>query len=580
MKNMKTRKKIYGGLLMAAAALLCLTGCKKDEEGEKIMLGTQFEKAVSAQKTCLGEGNTVCWSAGDKVNVNGTEYTVSADGSVAVAENDNYYAVYPYEGSSADINSGTVTVPATQPYTLENGKQVLNGPMAARLDASSGILYFKNLYSLLKVTVSADDKDFTVNTITVTATGANARALAGSYTFTFNGATTEDPNTAPTVGDIASGSSKVTLINIAVKMSAGEDKDFYLAVHPFATQNLTVKVSGMLGGKSAIYTHTTATTIGLSRSRIGGLGINLQQLEPIMGGIGVFSINAQGDLVSFSPGNLQWSATNGGTTPTTHKVAGDGTADGTWRFAEHQWDYVGDATNGTVYAGSVKCDNASIASDYTGWIDLFGWGTSGWTETGKWVYPYKISTNYEEYGRYRLEESIAGTSYDWGVYNLIGSDPAGTWRTLTGFEGTYLLGTSGSTRGGKHTDWWIYNMVTITAADGTNDVSGLIVYPDGVTEKPAGVTANLGRANTGCVAISKADFDALEAAGCVFLPAAGYRHGTSIYIANSYGNYWSSSYGNGNNIACYLHFYNGYVGPSYYLNRPIGRSVRLVKDVE
>ena len=580
---MKTRKKIYGGLLMTAATLLCLAGCKKENEGEKIMLGTQFEKAVSAQKTCLGEGNTVCWSAGDKVNVNGTEYTVAADGSVAVAENDNYYAVYPYEGSSADINGGTVTVPASQTYTLENGKQVLNGPMAARLDSDRGTLHFKNLYSLLKVTVSADDKDFTVTSITVTATGDNARALAGSYTFTFNGATTEDPNTAPTVGDIASGSSKVTLINIAVKVSAGEDKDFYLAVHPFAAQNLTVKVSGMLGGKSAIYTHTTATTIGLSRSRIGGLGINLQQLEPIMGGIGVFSINAQGNLVSFSPGNLQWSATNGGTTPTTHSVsmAVIGTAAGTWCFAEHQWDYVGDATYGTVYAGGEKCDNAQISENYQGWIDLFGWGTSGY-----YSQPYKTSTDYEYYGVPRTDQSIAGTEYDWGVFNAIynpqtgNTDPTGTWRTLTGSEGTYLLGTSGSTRGGKHTDWWIYNMVTITAADGTNDVSGLIVYPDGVTEKPAGVTANLGRANTGCVAISKADFDALEAAGCVFLPAAGYRSTTSIYVANSYGNYWSSSYGNGNNIACYLHFYNGYVGPSYYLNRPIGRSVRLVKDVE
>ena len=41
--------------------------------------------------------------------------------------------------------------------------------------------------------------------------------------------------------------------------------------------------------------------------------------------------------VLFSPGNLQWSATNGGNTATTHTVAGNGTAAGTWRFAPNQW---------------------------------------------------------------------------------------------------------------------------------------------------------------------------------------------------------------------------------------------------
>ena len=45
--------------------------------------------------------------------------------------------------------------------------------------------------------------------------------------------------------------------------------------------------------------------------------------------------------VLFSPGNLQWSATNGGSTATTHTVAGNGTSEGTWRFAPNQWDIIG-----------------------------------------------------------------------------------------------------------------------------------------------------------------------------------------------------------------------------------------------
>ncbi|MBO7465270.1 MAG: hypothetical protein J6T56_05395, partial [Bacteroidales bacterium] len=80
--------------------------------------------------------------------------------------------------------------------------------------------------------------------------------------------------------------------------------------------------------------------------------------------------------VIFSPGNLQWSATNGGTQATEHGVAGGSTAEGTWRFSEHQWDFVGNANYGNVYANNVKCDNSKISATYTGWIDLFGWGTA------------------------------------------------------------------------------------------------------------------------------------------------------------------------------------------------------------
>ena len=83
-----------------------------------------------------------------------------------------------------------------------------------------------------------------------------------------------------------------------------------------------------------------------------------------------FSVS-RGMTVYFSPGNLQWSATG------THAISGGGTASGTWRFAEHQWDIIGE-------------DNQNISSSYRGWIDLFGWGTSGYNSK----YPYMTSTNY------------------------------------------------------------------------------------------------------------------------------------------------------------------------------------------
>lgn len=74
---------------------------------------------------------------------------------------------------------------------------------------------------------------------------------------------------------------------------------------------------------------------------------------------GVFRIS-DSQFVWFSQGNLQYNASLG-----THRVMGDSTVQGTWRFAEHQSDYVG-------------ADNALASAANTGWIDLFGWGTSGW----------------------------------------------------------------------------------------------------------------------------------------------------------------------------------------------------------
>ncbi len=64
----------------------------------------------------------------------------------------------------------------------------------------------------------------------------------------------------------------------------------------------------------------------------------------------------------------------------------------------------------------------------------------------------------------------------------------------------------------------------------------------------------------------------------IFLPAAGYRIGTSVYHQGSDGYYWSGTlYEGNNNDACSLFFYSGFV---YWYNgdRDIGLSVRPVSE--
>lgn len=124
---------------------------------------------------------------------------------------------------------------------------------------------------------------------------------------------------------------------------------------------------------------------------------------PSVGGDGVlpgaFSVSAT-KKVNFSQGNLQYQASTK-----------------TWRFAENQYDMIGAA-------------NSNISSTYNGWIDLFGWGTSGYNNK----YPYMTSTTNADYGD--GNNDIAGTNYDWGVYNAIsnGGNAKGLWRTLTTAE--------------------------------------------------------------------------------------------------------------------------------------------------
>ena len=63
----------------------------------------------------------------------------------------------------------------------------------------------------------------------------------------------------------------------------------------------------------------------------------------------------------------------------------------------------------------------------------------------------------------------------------------------------------------------------------------------------------------------------------IFLPAAGYRYDTSLYVAGSHGCYWSASPNSSSNYAYNLYFYSGYyVWGSY--GRLHGHTVRPVSD--
>ena len=282
---------------------------------------------------------------------------------------------------------------------------------------------------------------------------------------------------------------------------------------------------------------------------------------------GKFTINDSGDQVHFSQGNLQYQASTN-----------------TWRFAENQWDYVGSQNSihgvpGGTVSGS---DNANISQTYSGWIDLFGWGTSGYHDASD---PYNV--NYqpwatstsrvnETYNRFGYGPStnmpspnLTGSSanYDWGYYNAIsnGGNTTHQWRTLSHEEWVYVFNTRSTSSGIRY------------AKAQVNNVNGVILLPDDWSTSYYSLSSiNTYDASFSSNVISASSWtNSLQAHGAVFLPAAGYRYGTSVNYVGSDGDYWSASYNNSSDAWLVL-FYDTYLYTDYSYRRGYGFSVRPV----
>ena len=240
-------------------------------------------------------------------------------------------------------------------------------------------------------------------------------------------------------------------------------------------------------------------------------------------GIGVFSV-AEGKTVTFSPGNLQYHPANN-----------------EWRFAKSQKDYIGFA-------------NSNCSSTYNGWLDLFGWSTS--------ANNFGVSTSEDDADYY-------GSFVDWGT-NKIGNDAPNTWRTLSKDEWKYV----------------VFNRPNASSLCGVaqvNGVNGLILLPDNWT-CPSGVTFKSGFHSEWGIDYYAAyqtftadQWSKLEAAGAVFLPAAGYRYVSNVYFVQNYGYYWSAT--EGSSYEAYHLRFTSDEAYMYYYDRDLGHSVRLVKDI-
>lgn len=262
---------------------------------------------------------------------------------------------------------------------------------------------------------------------------------------------------------------------------------------------------------------------------------------------GTFSVSGS-KKVRFSQGNLQ--ATYNG-------------SNWTWAFATNQYDYIGNAVGNT----SVTSSSPYISGNGT--VDLFGWvgASSTWTDVAQ--YGLTSSTTFNSADGYgnNATESLKS---DWGTLAISngGNTANSGWCTLTG---------------GSNGEWqYLFNGRTTTTRYAKATVaskSGVILFPDVYTH-PTDLTAPQS-VNTRDAAYTTNTFDAdawakMEAAGAVFLPAAGYRGGSSVYYAGSIGYYWSSSYASNVNDAYNVTFASVDFNLAVDNHRNYGFSVRLV----
>lgn len=240
--------------------------------------------------------------------------------------------------------------------------------------------------------------------------------------------------------------------------------------------------------------------------------------------VGKFSVSPNLQ-VQFSRGNLQYQASTN-----------------TWKFADHQYDVVGNGNN-------------KRSETYNGWIDLFFRGTSG---NDNLLPPYASSCYYDadsvfwytDYGEpsnwYFIKCDISKTKWDWGSNAISnGGNRPNKWWTLNSTQWEYLI---------HRRD----NADKLLGVANVNKRYGLVILPDN-WERPEEVNfdaisdskkikfetyndiGNSGYSGEFPInKYSKLEWAKMQQNGAVFLPMAGFANYFTT-DANSAGYYYENS---------------------------------------
>lgn len=533
-------KKIFMSILAFAAVAMTMTSCNKEEATYAPDLQMAFEdtEVMNNIKTHV-VGDATYWDNGDAVYIidsrNGVAKYVgnTTDGLVlSLTFNRNM-------NGNFDANNAPLVglYPTTIVRNYRNDEANLpkvqntiageldHAPLYAKGDVNN--FMWKNLCALVRFNITGS---VAIDSISVT----TDKYLNGIFTINMNNLTS--PLTYKSMGaDVQSHGTKTTTLKFDTPFqttSIAQQVEMYLPAQTYTTFIMTFYANGNKYEKRV----NADANLTLNRSRYNVINVNLDALTATPSAR--YNVGTAGApvWVEFSKGNLEYIAAQWQY----------------WQFASNQWDFRGIKQN----------KDYNIPYDR----DLFAWGANGYYYRGYRTNGY-VGNNVlvwpvnKEYA-YCTATTLAGTD-EWGNNNINGSGNNSGWRTLTETEMTNLLA--------NHHPM----MVTLDFVNET----GMLLVPDGYI-----VPSFL---YNGCT-LTKARWNEVEIAGCVFFVAKNYRKASGRWATrltengtNSY--FWLNTddvnTADENTAPALIVTPTGYsIEPA--ADKRIGGFVRLVKDLQ
>lgn len=546
--------------LLASLACLFVVSCERQEDDATLYSANKFRVEApqfideNGQKVYLhytDMASTLIYEEGDKVYINGHSFTLVQDGGwCAVSDDGNpisgkRFLVAYADGtvSEFDSTSGTYHYNLNAYLGSDQHNKIVLGGVAENND--DYVITLKPACAILRI---------------------NSRGAGGSWS---NVKVGFDANKIPKNGTVnvsnrninaseymngveRDGGGNITGDFLYMRYSnpsvTGEGDYWYVAI-PISGSSVTTTLYLEWNNGSETIQHKTQGEVTLQKGYVYTLGTERQSPFYANGSSKSYFQVSSSLQVRFSAGNLQY---------TRYEDPGTGEMSGKWRFSEHQYDMIQD-------------NNSNIGNYYTGWIDLYCWGTSGWNSGGGATYePYMTSGTFKPGGSNDADLLGDYANADWGVFNsaniYYGSSRSGltSWRTLTNDEWDYLL-TERPSAASK------YALATV----GTSQ--GLVLLPESWT-LPAGCSFTAGTGSgysTNSYTLEQ--WDLMETAGAIFLPSAGKRNGTTVSETPGSGYYWSATHATSMNCNA-MKFTSSSVSASVATSRATGCAVRLVKN--
>lgn len=520
-------KKSYILIVLALVAMVA-TGCKKEDVVRSFSSFRINESGFNdpdtkmhftlASNGATGGLSKLCYDNGDKVLVNGHSFTLSNSGSVWMANADDgnpveaprFYTIFKNPGMGISGSGPTYDFDYSTNFTGQVANANATGVILAGSTADSLLTLNPGCCILRFPAGQAMDYVYV-------GFSANKVPKSGRVTVSDAGVPTlQGYNYLSGVDGESSGQ--------YLQMHHDGDVDAYYVAVPITGNAVTTQLffKWQYSASSTVYKYKTSGSVTLYKGKVYTVGKTRVSPFDINGmGKGYFVVGYDDDYetdtyVHFSAGNLQCMP-----------------AGPTWRFAENQYD--------------ISQYNSQIANSLTYYVDMLGWGTSGYNPGVSGVTLYNPWSKGNTTTRYIRSSSIAGTNSDWGQYigssiSYRGNQTSISWRSLTKEEWDYLI----NSRPNASSKWGLVNIGGL--------YNGLILIPDGLYENstpaafemPDGVSFTPGAANGyNTNSYTMDEWSKLESAGVIFLPAGGNREVSAINNI-TYGFYWTAT-ANGEN---------------------------------